>query len=156
MCHAVCLNWLTLEDGIDRLFRTVGNYIQSTLYKIPEERISQCSFNCRYRGVANKMKRFYWFDVGIGKETFVVLLKLLSRRLSLNLEILRNIGEQIANTVAEIRTVYLVTLAYLMLVWTEASRCAHKRSIILNNVRQRNYFITQGNYALCTHWDPIV
>jgi len=62
------------------------------------------------------MKRFYWFDVGIGKETFVVLLKLLSRRLSLNLEILRNIGEQIANTVAEIRTVYLVTLAYLMLV----------------------------------------
>jgi len=46
----------------------------------------------------------------------VVLLKLLSRRLSLNLEILRNIGEQIANTVAEIRTVYLVTLAYLMLV----------------------------------------
>jgi len=56
------------------------------------------------------MKRLYWFDVGIRKEIFVVLLKLLSRLLSLDLEILRNIGEQLANTVAEIRTVYLVTL----------------------------------------------
>jgi len=28
----------------------------------------------------------------------------------------------------------------------EASRCAHKRNIILNSVRQHNYFITQGNY----------
>jgi len=26
----------------------------------------------------------------------------------------------------------------------EASRCAYKRNIILNSVRQHNYFITQG------------
>jgi len=31
-------------------------------------------------------------------------------------------------------------------VWTEASWCAYKRNIILNNVRQHSYFITQGNY----------
>ena len=146
VCHAVCLNCLTVENGIDRLFRTVGNYIQSTLHKIPEDRISLCCCSCIYRGVANKMKRLNWFDVGIGKETFVMLLKLLSRLLSLDLEILRNIGEQIASTVAEIRTVYLVTLEYLMLVWRKTSRCAHKRNIILNNVRQHNYLITQGNY----------
>ena len=30
--------------------------------------------------------------------------------------------------------------------WLEASRCAYKRNIILNSVRQHNYFITQGNY----------
>jgi len=29
---------------------------------------------------------------------------------------------------------------------TEASRCAHKRNIMLNDVRQYSYFITQGNY----------
>jgi len=29
----------------------------------------------------------------------------------------------------------------------EASRCAYKRNIILNSVRQNNYFITQGNYV---------
>ena len=29
----------------------------------------------------------------------------------------------------------------------EASRCAYKRNIILNSVRQHNYFITQGNYV---------
>jgi len=28
----------------------------------------------------------------------------------------------------------------------EASQCAYKRNVILNNVRQDNYFITQGNY----------
>jgi len=28
----------------------------------------------------------------------------------------------------------------------EASRCAYKRNIILNSVRQHNYFITQGTY----------
>jgi len=28
----------------------------------------------------------------------------------------------------------------------EASRGAYKRNITLNNVRQQNYFITQGNY----------
>jgi len=28
----------------------------------------------------------------------------------------------------------------------EATRCAYKRNIILNSVRQHNYFITQGNY----------
>jgi len=28
----------------------------------------------------------------------------------------------------------------------EASRCAYKRNIILNSVRQHNYFITQDNY----------
>ena len=60
----------------------------------------------------------------------------------------------------------------------EASRCAYKRNIILNSVRQYNYFITQGNdigymfrlqishlqayfchlshKMLCTLWDPIV
>ena len=31
-------------------------------------------------------------------------------------------------------------------IWTEASRCAHKRNITLNNVLQHYYFITQGNY----------
>ena len=97
MCHAVCLDCLTLEDEIDR-FRTVGNYLQSTQHKIPEEWISQCCFNCRYHGVANEMKRLR-FEVGIGKETFVVFLKLMSRLLFLDLEILRKIWEQIANTV---------------------------------------------------------
>jgi len=114
MCHAVCLDCLILEDEIDR-FRTVGNYLQSTQHKIPEEWISQCCFNCRFHGVANKMKRLYWFELGTGKETFVVFLKLMSRLLSLDLEILRKIWEQIANTVAEIQTVYLLTLEYLML-----------------------------------------
>ena len=60
----------------------------------------------------------------------------------------------------------------------EASRCAYKRNIILNSVRQHNYFITQGNYIgymfrlsishlqayfchlshkmLCTVWDPVL
>ena len=60
----------------------------------------------------------------------------------------------------------------------EASRCAYKRNITLNSVRQQNYFITQGNYIgymfrllnshlqayfchlshkmLCTFWDSIV
>jgi len=28
----------------------------------------------------------------------------------------------------------------------EASRCAYKRNIILNSVRQHNYYITQGTY----------
>jgi len=28
----------------------------------------------------------------------------------------------------------------------ETSRCAQKRNIILNSVRQHNHFITQGNY----------
>ena len=28
----------------------------------------------------------------------------------------------------------------------EASRRAYKRNVILNSVRQHNYFITQGNY----------
>ena len=28
----------------------------------------------------------------------------------------------------------------------EASRYAYKRNIILNNVRQHNYIITEGNY----------
>ena len=28
----------------------------------------------------------------------------------------------------------------------EASRCAYKRNITLNSVRQHNHFITQGNY----------
>jgi len=28
----------------------------------------------------------------------------------------------------------------------EASRCAYKRNITLNSVRQHNCFITQGNY----------
>ena len=58
----------------------------------------------------------------------------------------------------------------------EASKYAYKRNIILNGVRQHNYFITQGNYVgnmfrlqishlqayfchlshkmLCTFWDP--
>jgi len=32
----------------------------------------------------------------------------------------------------------------------EASRCAYKRNITLNSVRQHNHFITQGNYkAAC-------
>jgi len=31
-------------------------------------------------------------------------------------------------------------------IWTDASRCAYKRNMILNNTRQHNYFITQGNY----------
>ena len=30
--------------------------------------------------------------------------------------------------------------------WTEASRCAYKRNIILNSVHQHNHFITQGIY----------
>jgi len=60
----------------------------------------------------------------------------------------------------------------------EASRCAYKHNIILNSVRQHNYFITKGNYIgymfrlhishlqayfchlshkmPCTLWDPIV
>jgi len=34
--------------------------------------------------------------------------------------------------------------------WMEAWRCAYKRNIILNSVRQHNHFITQGNYkATC-------
>jgi len=37
-------------------------------------------------------------------------------------------------------------------IWTEASRCAYKRNIILNNVRQHNYFITQGNYIGYMFW----
>jgi len=32
------------------------------------------------------------------------------------------------------------------IIWMEASRCAYKRNITLNSVRQHNYFITQGNY----------
>jgi len=50
MCHTVCLDCFTLEDGIDRLFRTVGNYNLGP-HQIPEERRSQCCFSCRYRGV---------------------------------------------------------------------------------------------------------
>jgi len=34
----------------------------------------------------------------------------------------------------------------MKLIRTEASRCAHKCNLILNSVRQHNYFITQGNY----------
>ena len=63
-------------------------------------------------------------------------------------------------------------------IWTKAPRCAYKRNIILNSVRQHNYFIAQCNYIcymfrilishhqayfcqlshkmLCTQWDPIV
>jgi len=62
--------------------------------------------------------------------------------------------------------------------FVEASRCAYKRNIILNRLRQHNYFIIQGTYIgymfrlqishlqdyfchlshkmLCTLWDPIV
>jgi len=32
------------------------------------------------------------------------------------------------------------------LICMEASRCAYKRNITLNSVRQHNYFITQGIY----------
>jgi len=32
------------------------------------------------------------------------------------------------------------------LFWMEASRCAYKRNVILNSVRQHNHFITKGNY----------
>ena len=60
----------------------------------------------------------------------------------------------------------------------EASRCAYKRNITLNSVRQHSYCITEGNYIgymfrlyishlqayfchlshkmLCTLWDPFV
>jgi len=37
-------------------------------------------------------------------------------------------------------------------IWTEASRCAYKRNIILNSVRQHNHFITQGNCIGFMFW----
>ena len=40
---------------------------------------------------------------------------------------------------------------------TDASRCAHKRNITLNNVRQHNHFITQGNYkAKCFDYRLVI
>jgi len=33
-------------------------------------------------------------------------------------------------------------------IWMEASRCSHKRTIILNSVRQHNHFIAQSNYKV--------
>ena len=39
----------------------------------------------------------------------------------------------------------------------EASRCAYKRNIILNSVRQHNHFITQGNYkATCFDYRLVI
>jgi len=39
----------------------------------------------------------------------------------------------------------------------EASRCAYKRNIILNNVRQHNNFNTQGNYkATCFDYRLVI
>ena len=37
-------------------------------------------------------------------------------------------------------------LNFFYIFWMEASRCAYKRNITLNSVRQHKYFITQGNY----------
>jgi len=34
-------------------------------------------------------------------------------------------------------------------IWIEASRCAYKRNIILNSVRQHNHFITKCIYVGC-------
>ena len=41
-------DWLTLEDGIDMLFRNVGNH-HSTLRNVPEERRSQQKYSLKYQ-----------------------------------------------------------------------------------------------------------
>jgi hypothetical protein len=39
----------------------------------------------------------------------------------------------------------------------ETSRCAYKRNIILNSVRQHNHLITQGNYkATCFDYRLVI
>ena len=39
----------------------------------------------------------------------------------------------------------------------EASRCAYKRNIILNSVRQHNHFVTQGNFkATCFDYRLVI
>jgi len=39
----------------------------------------------------------------------------------------------------------------------EASRCAYKRNIILNSIRQHNHFITEGNYkATCFDYRLVI
>ena len=43
----------------------------------------------------------------------------------------------------------LTSISYfirLIIIWKEASRCAYKRNVTLNSVRQHNHFIIQGIY----------
>jgi hypothetical protein len=105
--------WPLKMESISCSEPSVTNY-NLRPHQIPEERRSQCCLSCRYRGVANKMKSCIDLTWEFGRRR-VVFLELLSRLLSLDLEVLRNIWEQISNTVAEIRTVCLLTLVYLML-----------------------------------------
>jgi len=56
-----------------------------------------------------------------------------------------------------INTFVQCQIRFFFYIWMEASRCAYKRNIILNSVRQHNHFITQGNYeATCFDYRLVI
>jgi len=52
----------------------------------------------------------------------------------------------VCHTTTKISSNFNVDFCFICQFWTDAWRCAYKRNIALNSVRQHSYFITQGNY----------